>query len=76
MDNLTKAFIHTAETPMPQSQGINFTDIYLDNEFNIATRSPNNNNYVRVPHAYRISSADFENRELNLQKHLEKIEKL
>ena len=59
MDGLTKLFKSVASTPKPQSHGINFEDVYLNDNFEICERSPDNNCYVKVPHQYNLSEEDF-----------------
>ena len=51
MKALTKSYIDACSTPKPPSQGLNFIDVYLENSFEIADRSPKNDYYVRIPHS-------------------------
>ena len=60
MENITKLFLASNQTPKRPSQGLNFKDVYLDNSFNIAPRHPDNDCYVRVPHRYNIVPEDFD----------------
>ena len=61
MKALTKSYIHACSTPKPPSQGSNFIDVFLDNSFEIADKSPKNDCCVKIPYPFKISSKNFEN---------------
>lgn len=62
MISLTKHFAKQANTPKPESVGINMLDVYLDDNFDINTRSPDNNCYVNMNHPHFLANEHFINK--------------
>ena len=54
MRKLTEIFVEKHKTFQPQSHGINFVDVYLDDEMHEKPKSPINNCYVNIPYRYNI----------------------
>ncbi|CAK0838509.1 unnamed protein product [Prorocentrum cordatum] len=47
---LTVLFLKTCDTPKPRSQGVTFTDCYLDSNWDLASPRPENDCYMRAPY--------------------------
>ena len=54
--NISKLFLLQWESPMPRSQGVCFTDIYLDCTWSIQEKRPSNNCYLSVPYPFHYES--------------------
>ncbi|CAK0861635.1 unnamed protein product, partial [Prorocentrum cordatum] len=56
---LTMLPLKTCDTPKPRSQGVTFTDCYLDSSWDTAVPKPENNCYMRVPYQFFWSDDDI-----------------
>ena len=51
-DNISKLFLKEWETPMPKYRGVCFPDIYLNEDWRAAAKSPNNDCYLFLDYPY------------------------
>ena len=61
---LSKLFLVEWDTPLPKGQGVCFADVYLDDKWDVASKGPEKNCYLKVdyPYFYENTLADYPER--------------
>ena len=72
-DNINKLFLKEWETPMPKSRGVCFPDIYLNEDWRAAAKSPNNACYLFLDYPYFYENQLREDSSLDIEHFRERL---
>ena len=72
-DNINKLFLKEWETPMPKSRGVCFPDIYLNEDWRAAAKSPNNDCYFFLDYPYFYENQLREDSSLDIEHFRERL---
>ena len=72
-DNINKLFLKEWETPMPKSRGVCFPNIYLNEDWRAAAKSPNNDCYLFLDYPYFYENQLREDSSLDIEHFRERL---